>query len=127
MNIGERLRKLRQEKGMSQGDVEEATGMLRCYTSRAENGHTVPSLATLEKYAAAYEVPLYRIFYEGDEPLPLPVLPRENLAALAKQPGEAGSEARFLLRLKKIVTKIEPREREILLAVVQKMAAKNSE
>ncbi len=124
MKIGERLRRLRQEKGMSQGDVEDATGMLRCYTSRAENGHTVPSLATLEKYAAAFEVPLYRLFYEGSEPLPLPVTPRQDLEALARQPGEAGSEARFLLKFKKLLAKIDPRERGILLAVVQKMAAK---
>ncbi len=127
MNIGESLRRLRKEKGMSQGDVEKATGMLRCYTSRAENGHTIPSLETLEKYAAAFQVPLYRLFYEGDEPAPAPISPRQDLAALAKEPGEKGAEARYLLKLRKLLVKIEPREREILLAVVQKMASKSAD
>jgi transcriptional regulator with XRE-family HTH domain len=109
---------------MSQGDVEKATGLLRCYTSRVENGYTVPSLETLEKYAAAFDVPLYRIFYEGDEPPPLPKLtPRENLEELAKQQGEKGSEAKFLLKLKKLLAKIDERDREVFLAMVRKLAA----
>ena len=53
MVIGERLRELRKAKNLSQGDIEKRTGMLRCYTSRVENGHTVPSVETLEKYASA--------------------------------------------------------------------------
>ena len=47
MLIGARLRQLREQKQMSQGDIEERTGLLRCYVSRVENGHTVPSLETL--------------------------------------------------------------------------------
>jgi predicted transcriptional regulator len=43
MAIGTRLRQLREQRRMSQGDVEKVTGLLRCYTSRVENGHTVPS------------------------------------------------------------------------------------
>lgn len=58
MIIGERLRALREEKGVSQGDIEKRTGLLRCYTSRVENGHTVPSVNTLEKMSRALEVPL---------------------------------------------------------------------
>ena len=91
MIIGARSHKLRQEKSMSQGDVEKATGMLRCYISRVEHGHTVPSIGTLEKYAAAFNVPLYRLFYEGDDPPPLSkVTPSEDLEALAKKSGEKG-------------------------------------
>ena len=67
MYLSERLQALRKAKKLSQGDVENRTGLLRCYVSRVENGHTVPSLETLEKFARAYEVPLYQIFYEGDE------------------------------------------------------------
>ena len=48
MLIGARLRQLREQKQMSQGDIEERTGLLRCYVSRVENGHTVPSLETLD-------------------------------------------------------------------------------
>ena len=50
MMIGERLRELREQKKFSQGEIEKRTGLLRCYTSRVENGHTVPAVETLEKY-----------------------------------------------------------------------------
>ena len=64
MDIGRRLRELREDKKMSQGDIEHKTGLLRCYISRVENGHTVPVIETLEKMARALEVPLYAILYE---------------------------------------------------------------
>ena len=53
MVIGDRLRALREDKKFSQGDVEKRTGLLRCYISRIENGHTVPAVETLEKFARA--------------------------------------------------------------------------
>jgi transcriptional regulator with XRE-family HTH domain len=65
--IGERLRTIRESKNLSQGDIEKRTGLIRCYTSRVENGHTVPSIETLAKYAQALEIPLYQIFYDGEE------------------------------------------------------------
>jgi len=37
MIIGDRLRALREEKKLSQGDIEKRTGLLRCYISRVEN------------------------------------------------------------------------------------------
>ena len=64
MDIARRLRELRENKKMSQGDIEHKTGLLRCYISRVENGHTVPVIETLEKMARALEVPLYAILYE---------------------------------------------------------------
>ena len=60
--IGDRLRALREDKKLSQGDIEKRTGLLRCYISRVENGHTVPAIETLEKMARALEVPLYQLF-----------------------------------------------------------------
>lgn len=69
MLIGSRLRQLRTLKNLSQGDIEKRTGLLRCYTSRVENGHTVPSVDTLEKYARALEVPLYQLFHNGEQPI----------------------------------------------------------
>ena len=54
-------------KALSQGDIEQRTGMLRCYTSHVENGHTVPSIETLAKYALALEIPFYQLFYDGEE------------------------------------------------------------
>ena len=68
MIISERLRALRVSKNMSQGDIETRTGLKRCYVSRVENGHTVPSVDTLEKFARALEIPIYILFYEGNEP-----------------------------------------------------------
>lgn len=68
MVIGDRLRALREQRRLSQGDIEHRCGLLRCYISRVENGHTVPSIETLEKIAQALEVPLYQLFYDGEEP-----------------------------------------------------------
>ena len=68
MIIGDRLRALRIEKKFSQGEVEKRTGLLRCYLSRVECGHTVPNIETLEKWARALEVPLYVLFYDSEEP-----------------------------------------------------------
>jgi transcriptional regulator with XRE-family HTH domain len=62
MIISDRLRQLQEEKKLSRGDIEKRTGLLRCYVSRVENGHTVPAIETLEKMARALEVPLYQLF-----------------------------------------------------------------
>src|SRR5437867_12576163 len=73
MIIGDRLRDLREAKQLSQGDIEKRTGLLRCYLSRVENGHTAPAIETPEKMARALEVPTYQLFYEGEE---LPEVPK---------------------------------------------------
>jgi transcriptional regulator with XRE-family HTH domain len=65
MVIGDRLRTLRETKNFSQGEIEKRTGLLRCYISRVENGHTVPAVETLEKFARALDVPIYQLFYDG--------------------------------------------------------------
>ena len=72
MMIGNRLRAIREEKNLSQGDIEQRTGLLRCYISRVENGHTVPAIETLEKLARALDIPLYQLFYDSDKPHALP-------------------------------------------------------
>ena len=73
MVISERLKQLREEKNLSQGDIEKQTGLLRCYISRVENGHTVPAVQTLEKMARALEVPMYQLFFDGKpQPIKLP-------------------------------------------------------
>ena len=58
MKIGTTIRAHRLQKGLSQGDIEKKTGLLRCYLSRVENGHTVPSLDTLSKIALALDLPI---------------------------------------------------------------------
>src|SRR5262249_19544491 len=72
MDVSARIREIRTQKELSQGDIEKRTGLIRSYLSRVENGHTVPSLETLEKLAAAFEVPLYVLLYDGNEPPPAP-------------------------------------------------------
>ena len=118
MIIGERLRVLRTEKNMSQGDIEERAGLKRCYVSRVENGHTVPSVETLEKWARALGVPLYEIFYEGEEP---PAL--ENLPKGGKQLwGSKGKEARMLAQFRRTLSKTNEKSRRLLLHMARKLA-----
>ena len=125
MLIGSRLRQLRAEKGLSQGDIENATGLLRCYISRVENGHTIPSLETLERFAAVLDIPLYQLFYEGGEAPATPNLtPRSTLEELAEEGGKTGQDARFLLKLKGLVARVGAPDREVLLALAKKLATR---
>jgi transcriptional regulator with XRE-family HTH domain len=78
MLIADRLKELREQKNMSQGDIERRTGLLRCYISRVENGHTVPAIETLERMARAMEVPMYALFYDGEKP-PKPNIPTSEV------------------------------------------------
>ncbi len=125
MLIGQRIRALRERKGLSQGDLEKASGLLRCYISRVEHCHTVPSLETLEKFAAALDIPLYRLFYEGEEPPLTPNLtPRPTLEELAEEPGAGGLEAKFLVKLRKLLGRMTESERSLLLGVAKKLAVR---
>jgi transcriptional regulator with XRE-family HTH domain len=110
---------------MSQGDVEKSTGLLRCYISRIENGHTIPSLETLERFAGALDVPLYKMFYSGDGEAPTPNLaPRKSLDELAAQPGKAGEEARFLLQFKNVWAQLGEPDRDVVLTLAKKLATR---
>ena len=125
MSIGARIRTLREQKRLSQGDIERMTGLLRCYTSRVENGHTIPSLETLERFAAALDVPLYRLFYAGDDPPPTTSLsPRKTLVELAESEGKEGEDARFLLKLKSLLDQITESDRTVVLALAKKLATR---
>jgi transcriptional regulator with XRE-family HTH domain len=121
MIIGDRLRVMREAKQLSQGDIEKRTGLLRCYISRVENGHTVPAIETLEKMARALEVPLYQLFYDGEEPPVLPnLLKRKSSAEIAW--GSSGKDARFLNKLRRLLGKADERDRKIVLLMAQKIA-----
>ena len=121
MIIGDRIRSLREDKKMSQGDIEKRTGLLRCYISRVENGHTVPALDTIEKIARALEVPLYQMFYDGEEPPVLPKLPRRRSSDDIVW-GSAGKEARMLTRFRRLLGKIDDHDRKLLFFMAQKLA-----
>jgi len=121
MIIGDRLHEMREEKKLSQGDIEKRTGLLRCYISRVENGHTVPAIETLEKLARALECPLYQLFYDGDEPAQLPnLLKRKSSDEIAW--GSAGKDARYLNKLRRLLSKADDDNRKLLLYMTQKMA-----
>ena len=116
MNIGYRLRSIREEKNLSQTDIQQRTGLLRCYISRLENGHTVPSLETVEKIAKSYEMPLYKIMYDGHEPPP--PLPKTRNGA-ASDWGSTGKDARFLDKLQQCLAEMNQRDRILLLAFAE--------
>ena len=121
MIIGDRLRLLREEKKLSQGDIEKRTGLLRCYISRVENGHTVPAIETLEKMARALEVPMYKLFYEGTKPPEMAKLPRRNPADDVTF-GAKGKEAAYLSKFRRVLGKIDEPNQKLVLFMAQKMA-----
>ena len=117
MMIGERLRQLRERKNFSQGDIERLTGLLRCYTSRVENGHTVPAVETLQKYAKALEIEMWMLFAEdGSNP---------KAIALAMEP-PAKNGARALRPFVNLIPKCSPRDRKILLHMARAMTRRNA-
>jgi transcriptional regulator with XRE-family HTH domain len=117
MELGQRLAHLRAEQHLSQGDIEKRTGLLRCYLSRVENGYTVPSLSTLEKLASAFELPLYRLFYDG---------PKPNIPALIRNGSreEPAADNAEMKQLRKLLPKIKARDRSILLRTAKDMAGR---
>jgi transcriptional regulator with XRE-family HTH domain len=121
MVIGDRLRELRETKRMSQGDIEKRTGLLRCYISRVENGHTVPAIETLEKLARALEIPMYQLFYDGEQPPKLPNLPKRKTSDDVAF-GSHGKQAAYLHKVRKCLSKADESDRKLIMIVAQKMA-----
>jgi transcriptional regulator with XRE-family HTH domain len=116
MVIGERLRSLREQKKLSQGDIQKRTGLLRCYISRVENGYTVPSVDTLEKMSRALEIPLYELFYEGENP---PALPKHK--SVTPSWGSSGKEARLMSKFHRLLSRTDESDRQLLLHMARKM------
>jgi transcriptional regulator with XRE-family HTH domain len=111
MNIGETIRNFRLQKGMSQGDIEKRTGLLRCYLSRVENGHTIPSLDTLAKIATSMEVPLAQFFNDSAADTS-----NKNLPQLSEE------EVRFLSQIRRYSSNLNDSDRKLVIAMVKKMA-----
>src|SRR3984957_20669096 len=103
MVIGDRLRILREAKNFSQGEIEKRTGLLRCYVSRVENGHTVPAIETLEKFARALDVPLYQLFYDGEEPPKIPNLPKRKTGTDVAW-GSSGKDEKMLHQFRRLLS-----------------------
>jgi transcriptional regulator with XRE-family HTH domain len=113
MNIGDTIRNFRLQKGMSQGDIEKRTGLLRCYLSRVENGHTIPSLDTLAKIAGAMEMQLGQFFAESGN---------DNGHGKAV-PQLTDDELRFLSQIRRYSGNLNDSDRKLVIAMVKKMAA----
>ena len=110
--VGQNIRICRLQKGMSQGDIEKRTGLLRCYLSRVENGHTIPSLDTLAKIAGAMELPLSQFFSESGHTNGSKGLPQLS-----------DDEVRFLTQIRRYAASLNDSDRKLVLAMVKKMAA----
>ena len=109
--IGATIRGFRLQKGLSQGDVEKKTGLLRCYLSRVENGHTVPSLETLQKIASALDMPLAGFFVE------------DSMQHDMQSQNLSDEELRFLVQIRRYSANLSDSDRKLLLAMIRKFAA----
>jgi transcriptional regulator with XRE-family HTH domain len=125
MIVGNRLRSLREEKNFSQGEIEKRTGLLRCYISRVENGHTVPAVETLEKFARALEVPMYQLLYDGEKPPQVPEKLKKRTAAEMAW-GRSGKEARMLATFRRLLGKAKEHDQQLLLSIAQEMARRSA-
>ena len=124
MIIGKRLKSLREAKKLSQGDLEARTGLLRCYTSRVENGHTVPSLETLEKFARALGMPMYQLMYDGDKPPAAPETEKKH-ARNSWESSRAG--LRLMDKLIPLIAKMNQPDRNLILFLAKKVGHKRDE
>src|ERR1700678_2174753 len=113
MPIGERLKQLREDKKVSQGVIEKKTGLLRCYISRVENGHTVPALETLQKLADALEVPMYKLFHEGDGPA-------KPLKLKVTKHREAKGDVKELDKFRRLMLKMKARDQKLVVMLAGK-------
>lgn len=111
MKIGTTIRAHRLQRGLSQGDIEKKTGLLRCYLSRVENGHTVPSLDTLSKIAVALDLPISQFFAE------------DSLSRDLNPQKLSDDELRFLTQIRRYSSNLNESDRKLLLAMVRKFAA----
>ena len=109
MDIAKRLREFRESKGLSQGDIERRSGLLRSYISRVEGGYTAPSLSTLEKFAKALGVETYQLIFQGHGKPSSPKLPEPS--------GVSGSAKRLV----KLFESMSSPNRKLLMTMAMKL------
>jgi transcriptional regulator with XRE-family HTH domain len=116
MLIGERLKAVRESKSLSQGHVEQRTGLLRCYVSRCENGHTIPSIETLEKWTKALDISMAELFSEiGKAPKPLLAFKNINAQKMSSK------QIRLATRMTDLVGRMRPRDQQLLLVMARQL------
>ncbi|HEY6128184.1 MAG TPA: helix-turn-helix domain-containing protein [Candidatus Acidoferrum sp.] len=121
MVIGDRLKTLREAKNLSQGDIEKRTGLIRCYISRVENGHTVPTVETLEKFARALELPLYHLMFDGDKP---PVMPEAAKSKKEDSLESSRSGALLMRKMLPLLAKMSQEDRNLILFIAGRVSKK---
>ena len=119
MVIGDKLKELRVTKKLSQGDIEKRTGLLRCYISRVENGHTVPSVDTLEKMARALQVPMYRLFTDEVR------IEKPKISFSKTEPAHNAKQDSKLRPFVKALSRLTDKDQRLLLHMASKMAARS--
>lgn len=120
LGIGDRIRDMRRAKSMSQGDIEERSGLLRCYISRVENGHTVPSIETLERFASALDVPVFSFFKPRHDSAENGSATEEACRNNSEQDLETCES--FVRQLREILPRLSRKDQRVLIALAQKMA-----
>lgn len=123
MDVGNRLKQIRELQGLSQGKLEGRTGLLRCYISRVENGHTVPSVETLEKFSRALDMPLYQLLYEEERPLKSLKTQAQEIDDWASR----GKGRRTFSKLQDALQRMSVPDRALLLYMAAKMVGKPRE
>ncbi|HUI40442.1 MAG TPA: helix-turn-helix transcriptional regulator [Terriglobia bacterium] len=123
MDIGARLRKLREDKHLSQGDIENRCGLLRCYISRVENGHTVPSIETLERLSGALEVPLFRLFCDDLEAAPVRAGNRSPASSDSDAP-ESDTDKRYFGEVRRLLSQAGQQERKFFLNMARRFTTR---
>ena len=121
LDIADRLRSVREQRKLSQGDIETRTGLLRCYVSRVENGHTIPSIETLEKLARALDLSLYQLLYEGEITPDIASSPRKR----AKEQLPSHKDRHFFRKLTEYLSHMSEEDRQLLMQFAQGIATKN--
>jgi transcriptional regulator with XRE-family HTH domain len=121
MLIGQKLRVLREEQGLTQADIGKETGLFTSYMSRVETGYIVPTIETLEKWARALKMPLYQLFYDGEQ---VQEPPKKNTKAEGQLWGNSRKEAALLDRLRQSLSRMRPEDREALMMLAGKMASR---
>jgi transcriptional regulator with XRE-family HTH domain len=123
--IGERLRAWREYKELSQSDLEKRLGLTRYYISRVENGFTIPTLETLERFARALEVPVFHLVYEEEDPYPPPILPESTRLTEASQ-NLSKRGLRLLEQFNLLFGHLRDRDKQLLVGLARRMTKRMS-